>query len=263
MPDLFDIIKRWWKYMISFVIITIVLVGIIVFLKPKLYLSTATAIPASSYATDKGKVFNENIQALYSAFGDADDLDLILGTSELDTIYIAVSADNNLKEHYQISGEGPEAIRKAADCLRKKSRVVKSGYGELKVKVWDGNNNIAANLANDLLDKLAEMHRNLRSQSNESTLQSLLDGRNKILAGKDSTGAQSLSQVFEYDKLINEYRIMVDSKPSVLVTVEKARPALYPSKPRKKQIIAASAVLAFIFSLLVALVLERRKNEVS
>jgi hypothetical protein len=103
MPDIFDLIKNWWKQMLAVVIASVLVVGIITFLKPKEYLSVATAVPASSFAADKSTVFSENIQALYSSLGTADDLDLVIGTAGLDTIYLAVAKQLNLRDYYKIS----------------------------------------------------------------------------------------------------------------------------------------------------------------
>ena len=259
MPDIFDIIKNWWKQILGVMLVSVLTIGIIVFLKPKLYLSVATAVPASAYASDKGAVFNENLQALYNTLGTTDDLDLVLGTAELDTVYLAVASSNDLVNHYKIDNQDPDRMKKAADCLRKKSRVMKSGYGELKVRVWDGDKQVASRLANAIMETLEEMHRNLRSVSNQMTLDGLIAGKNKILHGIDSATITHPERIAEYDKLIAEYQLMVDSKPAVLITVEKARPALYPDKPRKKQILAATTLLSFLFAFFAALILERRK----
>ncbi len=66
MPDLFDLMWRWRKQILLLVITTLIVTSLIVFLVPKRYLSIATALPASSYATDKTSVFSQNLQNLYS-----------------------------------------------------------------------------------------------------------------------------------------------------------------------------------------------------
>jgi uncharacterized protein involved in exopolysaccharide biosynthesis len=45
----------------------------------------------------------------------------------------------------------------------------------------------------------------------------------------------------------------------VLIVVEEAKPSNWPDRPRRLQIMIAAAVLSFLFALLAALVLERRK----
>lgn len=259
MPDLFELLRQWWKQMFAVVIVSLLVIGTITFLKPRQYLSVATAVPASAYSTDKGAIFNENIQGLYSALGNPDDLDLVLGTAALDTVYIAIASAFDLKDHYKIH-EGPEAILKTAIELRKKTKVMKSEYGELKVKVWDVDKQLAANLANAIMDNLKEIHANLRSVSNSLTLEGLVDGKNKLINMPDSSASLKQSQLVEYEKLIGQYQLMIDSKPAVLITVEKAKPALWPDKPRRKQVLVATALLSFLFSFFAALILESRKS---
>jgi hypothetical protein len=135
MPDIFDLLARWWKQMFAVMFLSLLAVGIITYLKPRKYLSVATAVPASSFASDKAKIFNENIEALYSTLGTPDDLDMIVGTANLDTVYIAVAEQLNLAQHYKMKEEGGAAIEKAASLLKADTKVMKSEYGELKVKV--------------------------------------------------------------------------------------------------------------------------------
>ena len=106
MPDLFYLIAKWWKQMLGLVIIALVIVTAVLLLQPKLYLSAATALRASSYTTDKASVFNRNIEALYSTLGSADDLDMIIGTAQLDTVYLVQADSFNLVQHYNFNGEG-------------------------------------------------------------------------------------------------------------------------------------------------------------
>lgn len=269
MPDIFDLIARWWKRMLAVMVLSLLTVGIITFLKPRQYLSVTTAVPASSFASDKGKIFNENIQALYSTLGTADDLDMILGTANLDTAYLFVADQFNLFDHYKMKEKGDAARTKAALCLKKNTKVMKSEYGELKVKVWDTDKNLAPQLANAVMNKLQSIHADLQSAGNEATLAGLLTGKKKIQLQPDSiTGAsESLmerkkvlqGQIQQYEKLISEYQIMVDSKPPVLIVVEKAKPTNLPDRPRRMQILIATAVLSFLFALLAVVILERRK----
>ena len=66
-------------------------------------------------------------------------------------------------------------------------------------------------------------------------------------------------RAIQYEKLISEYQLMVDSKPPALIIVEKAKASSYPDRPRRLQIMTATAILSFLFSLLAVVYLERRK----
>jgi len=262
MPDITDLIKNWWKQMVAVALLSLLAVGIITFLKPRQYLSVATSVPASSVAADKSRIFNENIQALYSALGSPDDLDMILGTASLDTIYLSVTDQFNLFDHYKISNKDSAARTKAATRLKGNTKVMKSEYGELKVKVWDTDKSLAPQLANAIMDKLQSIHQNLQSAGNEATLMGLMSGKQKLQVQLDTTAINSSlqGQLQQYEKLIGEYQLMVDSKPPALIIVEKAKVSLRPDRPKRLQIMIATAVLSLLFALFAALVMQRSKT---
>src|SRR5437870_1502018 len=125
MPDLIDLIAIGWKRILAVMLTALIVVGVITFIRPGKYLSVATAVPASSFASDKSRIFNENIEALYSTLGTADDLDMIVGTGNLDTVYWAVASQFNLQNHYKMKEEGDAAIAKAASLLKANAKVLK------------------------------------------------------------------------------------------------------------------------------------------
>lgn len=271
MPDFFYLLSKWWKQILAVVLLSVITVGVIIFLKPFKYLSVATAVPASGITSDKSRIFNENIEALYANIGAPDELDVMVGTGQLDTIYLAVTDQFNLYDHYKIQDEKRKARLKSAELLKWNSEVQKSGYGELKVKVWDTDKNLAPQLANALMDKIQSIHRSLQGESNVAALNNLKAGMKKIgdsiqtlSAGDrnktDTSGLNVLkNQLQKYRQLTGEYQFMVDNKPPALLVVEKARPSLKPDKPKRLEILVATFVLSFLFALAIAIILERRK----
>ena len=293
MPDIFDLLFRWWKRILTLVIITLIITAVFVFSKHKEYLGTTTALPAPTFAVDKSGVFSQNMQVLYPGLGSPDDLDMMLGTAHLDTVYNAVAEKLNLVEHYGEKKSGDEAIQKAGSILKDRTRVIKTDYGELKVKVWDADKNKAADMANGIMEKLQEIHTNVQAANNISMLQKINDilaqkktdyqklndsltlfekGRNKIDDSYPQSGnnirsnffaielTSLLQQIQEYEKLLNQYQLMVDAKPKALIITERATPPLEPDKPRPLQTLLAAFLLSFFFALLVAIVLERRRS---
>jgi hypothetical protein len=278
MPDIFYLFGKWWKQMFLVIIIAVSIVAAILFTQPSRYLSVTTALPASTLLTDKAKIFNDNIEGLYSSLGDPDDLDRILGTANLDTIYLAVAMDFNLWDHYKIEKKEEQFYRSAA-LLKANSKVMRSEFGELKIKVWDTDKNLAPQLANAILDKLNSIHQSLQAANNLKVLTSLKAGRLKLeqtrqnveLAPLRSTVpvpdasaniSNVLDQLKKYDELIGEYQLILDTNPAVLVVVEKARVSISPDKPKRFMLLVATAVISFLFSFLLALFLERRKRRV-
>jgi len=274
MPDIFYLVSKWWKQILVIVILSMLAVGAVLFFLPPKYLSTTTAVPASSYLKDKASIFGTNLQQLYPVLGIPDDLDMIVGTGQLDTPYIAVAKEFNLYDHYKTAEQGEAAIIKAAYILKKNAKVIKSDYGELKVRVWDTDKNLAPQLADAIMNHLQSIHGDIQNSNNISILASLKAGKAKLderLAKSDSTSRSSTNvqsfnerailseQAQQYEKLIGQYELMSDSKQPVLVVVEKARASDWPDKPKKVLWLTATFVLSVLFALLLALLLEKRK----
>jgi uncharacterized protein involved in exopolysaccharide biosynthesis len=266
MPDIFYLVSKWWKQMLTVVVLSLIASAIVLYLRPVKYLATATAIPGSSYASDKARIFNDNIQILYPTVGTPEDLDMIVGTAQLDTIYLTVVDQLDLQNHYKIKEQG-DARTKAAYLLKLNTRVIKSDYNELKIKVWDKDKTIVPQMANGIVQKLETMHEDMRNESNKVILKGLENSRMKIQLQLDSLPANDprrqrllTDQLTQYEKLISEYELLVDNKPPVLVIAEKARVPEWPDKPKWWRVMTAAFVLSFLFSLLVALVIEKGKT---
>lgn len=274
MPDLLTIISRWWKEILALTLGVTAVALVILLLQPKEYLSVVTALPASGFASDRARIFNENIEQLYPTIGTPDELDPVVGTGKLDTLYLALAAEHNLAGTYAMEEAAP---LKVAHVLKHNSKVEKSEYGELKVKVWDRNPARAAVLANALFDKLQQLHQSLQSQGNALVLQRLQEQYTQLQKGytgaPDSArlngGAAALAairqknlqeQVAQYEKLISEYSLAVQTNPQALLVVERARPALKADRPRIPQVLALTAFASMVFGLLLAAALQSRKR---
>ena len=264
MPDLFTLIRNWWKPTLLLLLLSLITVGVIVFTQRPEYRSVATAVPASIYSSDKARLFNNNIDQLYSAIGTPDDLDLVVGTGKLDTVYLAVTRQFNLQDHYKMEEQGEAAITKAAVLLKKNCTVTKSEYGELKVSVWDTDKQLAPQLANAVLAQLQSIHQHLQQAINASSLASLLSMKEKISQQLDSANADEKTvlnaRLADYSKQISEYQLVLSQPTPALLVVESARVSEWPDRPKRTLWMLGTAVLALLFSLLLAAVLESRKN---
>lgn len=277
MPDILSILSRWWKMILGLTLLSSLAALVACWLSPKQYASTATALPGNSSLSDKARIFNKNIQYLYNRLGSPDELDRIEGTAALDTLYIATANDFKLENHYSIKSS-KDALYDAAEELKSKSRISRSAYGELKVKVWDRDRNMAAALANGLFQRLQQLHQQLHQQDNAFVLQKLredlLERQQQFRQASDSlrymeaayadllTARRNalLQQVQEGEKLVAEYELALSANPPVLVSVESARPSLKPEKPRTVATVLLAAFASALFFFLLALVLESRKR---
>ncbi|MBE2230344.1 MAG: hypothetical protein IAE96_06870 [Chitinophagaceae bacterium] len=268
MTDLTDLLRNWWKQMLLLVLLTAVSTAVLLFTRPVMYLSVSTAIPASTYTSDKARFFNQQIQQLYPGIGTPDDLDFMVGTGNLDTLYLAVADALQLQNHYRVKENGNPAREKAALLLKKNSRISKSGFGELRIKVWDRDAATAARMANALQEAMEQMHQRLRNAGNEAALAGLYKSRDRLSASQmAATDADSIALIAHSlascNQLISQYKLQAESNPPALLVVEKARPALWPDRPKRMLWIGGLTVLAFLFSLLLAIFLERKKQTVA
>lgn len=289
LPDIFEIIARWWKKIMVIILIALVCVTIILLIKPRQYLAVATALPASNYAADKAGIFNNNIQLLYPGLGTADELDKIIGTAQLDTVYKLLVDSFDLINDYTISGR--HARQKATEKIKENTSVLKSDYGELKIKIWHTHPQKAANLANALMQILQQMHQQIQNVNNTSLLQklketrqqklaqlnsmgqkmqanragNLLDAGNKLVT-RDSIIPESLSrpglegQILQYEKLIYEYELLINSNPKVLVVVENASAPSKADRPKVFTWLVITLFAGFIFAVLTVVVLEKNRK---
>ena len=276
MLDLLSVIGKRWKIIVLLTVVATAFAWIVCLLVPKQYLGTVTALPVNSLLADKARIFNRNIEALYTEFGTPDELDRFEGTARLDTIYLAAATDFNLAKHYGIDQAANDALEKAALTLRKNTDVKRTGYGELKIKVWDEDNHMAANLANALMQKLNDIHQQLQTENNRVVLQKLKEeyglkqtpsNTNHIsadsLTGGSSTGitettAMHTEEFRQYQQMINEYELALKTNPSALLIVEKARPSPWVDKPATGLIVLLTFLASFLFSYLLVLFIESR-----
>ncbi|MCW3074062.1 MAG: hypothetical protein JWP69_1131 [Flaviaesturariibacter sp.] len=263
MPDFLTIVGRWWKATLGLMIAVMIVTGVALAFQKKLYVSTVTALPANSVAYDKGNIFNKNIQELYPAIGLADELDRVVGTAKLDTLYLTLVRENNLVEHYDIKPH-PHAIYWAMERLKKNSSVAKSEYGELKIKMWDEDPTLAAAMANRFFDDLNALHQHLQSEGNAVVLRRLEEEYNAAKIRTDSSNIRTTSSTVieaqQFENLIQEYRITVAAKPPVLLAVERARPGYYVDRPNRPVVLAVALFAALLLGILLAVILEKRER---
>ena len=172
MPDLIYIFSRYWKLIVIVTAISTLVAFLASELSPKLYLSVTTVLPANSVTADKGRIFDNNVENLYSDVGTADELDRIEGTAALDTVYIATAKQLNLEEHYHINPSS-ESLFNASQELKKNADIKRSAYGELKIRVWDRDKEMAAALANAILQNIQSIHQQIQSERNRVILQKI------------------------------------------------------------------------------------------
>lgn len=289
MPDIFLVIARRWSLLLFLTLAGTAAALIASLVSPKYYLSETTALPANTALNDKSRLFNSNIQSLYSELGSADDLDKMEGTARLDTVFLAVASSCNLAAHYNLDTAAEDALEKAGMLLRKSSNITKTGYGELNIKVWDKDNATAARLANGLMQTINAIHERLQTENNRNVLQklkeqyaktsqSLYENQNRFIEHQNNIGHSSDTSVHrtttelqdvsgtneelkQYEKNINEYELAIKTSPKPLLVVEQARPSAFHDRPKTFRNVLLAFTASLLFSFLLAVFIESRNGK--
>lgn len=259
MPDLFSVLCRRWKLLLFLPLAATALALLGSLLSTRKYLGVATALPANSALSDKARLFSQNIELLYAEVGTPDDLDKLEGTAKLDTLYLAVAEKLHLAAHYRLDTTLPHATEIAALRLRKNSVIQRTGYGELKIRAWDVDNQTAAAIANALLQTINDIHQRLQSENNRLVLQRLQEALERQTPQQaEGQGAAPAAHVPPYGNLIKEYELALAAAPNPLLVVEHARPQPWPDKPDVPLILLAAFSGALFFAFLLAFYTESR-----
>ena len=87
MPHTIQVLQKYTRFILLFTLFAMLVAFVTVLLVPQYFRSGARIIAANPQLTDKSRLFNEDIQGLYSYFGSGDDLDRIIGVADMDTTY--------------------------------------------------------------------------------------------------------------------------------------------------------------------------------
>ena len=270
-------LQKQWKTIFLFVLASAVVASVTVFVVTPYYQSTATVVSANPLLADKARLFNTNIQNLYSYFGSGDDLDRINGVAEMDAVYEKLVDEFSLVTYYNLSDDSlPVLKRNAAKRLRKDLYCLKTEQGQLKIIAWTKDKQLSANLVNQMTAIIQETeagiwlqnyHRSLEKlkasvAAKESEYKLLGDSLSKI--DKDAqplviAHMQTLTeQINQYRKTADEFSVASDNPPAVLYVMEAGTPAAKAERPDKLGIILAACLAGFIFSSLLILVNDRK-----
>lgn len=243
LPALFkEVSEQKWRILL-FVGSVAALAIIIGLLQPKEYLAEASLLPANSRMMDKQRLYGENIQELYSAYGSGEDLDRVFAalTSSVVLQYVADSLD--LKTHYKIKDK--YARIEAREELEDQMKLIRSEYGELRIHVWDQDTAMAARITNLLIQRTQsvfdEMFQLYYDRSIHNLKKELADSTIKKRTAAESSFLQSRISEFEVTRL---------NPPPSFIVMEQPVVSAEPDKP-KFLLTVIAAILIASFSVLV------------
>ncbi len=279
MAETAGIIQQHWKKILLFILLSALVATITVFLMPKQYRSVAKLISANPQLADKSRLFNDNIQSLYSYFGSGDDLDRMMGVADLDTTYKQLVETYKLIGYYELSSEPLSMLkRKAVLKLRKDISLQRTEEGQLKIICWTRDKELSALIINKLIgiveQKLKAIWLSNYQEAQDKLNLSILQTEQQFRQLNDSLSYTSsaertlvqkhmetlLEQLNQYRKTAAAFKLMGETVPDALYVLEPATPAAKAERPDKPAIILAAAIAGFIFSLLLLLLGNRKQS---
>ena len=255
-----------------------VVAAVTVFVVPPYFKSAAIVVSANPALADKARLFNNNIQNLYSYYGSGDDLDRINGIAEMDITYRKLVTEFALVKYYGLTDDSlPALTGKAILHLRKDLYCQKTEQAQLKIIAWTKDKQLSANLVNRMVSIIEETEANIwiknyhvslekitaAVSAKENEYKVLSDSLPKVLKNSMllvSAHLQTLSdQINQYRKTADEFSLAVANPPAVLYVMEAGIPAAKAERPDRAGIIIAACIAGFLFACLLILV-NNRKN---
>lgn len=270
----FEVIRKRWKQSASIVFIATVFTGTILFLQKPYFRSTVVFTAANPNLGDRSNIYRTEFWDQYFYYGGEVDNDRLMAIAKSEEMCRFMVDSFKLISHYKINAAGEKAAFLADYEYKENVRIHKNEFGHVKINVWDTDKKLAAAIANAIMARVNEKSVAAVNKMKVEILQKL---KNEFNAQKDSlqqaeknaTGnaflltrkADLINQLNEKDKLIQQFITSVN-QVSALFVLEEALPAFKKDKPQVLAGIIMAAVISFVFSVLLLLLLEwkgRRK----
>ncbi len=247
--------KKW--RILGFSLIAALIALIISLLMPEEYLSEASLLPSNSKLMDKQRLFGENIQELYSAYGNSEDLDRLFATMHSSAVINGVSDSLDLVEHFDLTNrKNGKAL--AQKKLEKNIKLVRSEYGELRLQVWDKSPAMAEQIANGLIGKTQQVFDDMFRLYYERSIGNLneeLKTRNALL--KQDSSLDLKAEQVKIRSRISEYQITKLNPPAAFFVMEKPYQSVIADRPKT----LLNVVISFFASLFTILAwIAARRN---
>lgn len=277
MANTVQVLQKNTRFIFFFTLLAMLIAFATVMLVPKYFRSSARIIAANPQLADKSRLFNENIQALYSYFGSGDDLDRIIGVADMDTTYKQLIDQFDLINYYELQGDSvPLLRRKAVLKLKKDISFQRTEQGQMRIICWTKDSRLSANIINSMIEivqgKLesiwlsnyqdAVSKLNASILINEQRYASLSDSISKVKPAQQTLLQKHMETLLEelsrYRKTAASFTLMGETAPPALYVLETAVPAAKAERPDKLNAILISGLAGFLFSILFLLLKARR-----
>jgi hypothetical protein len=280
------LIQIKWKQLLLFVMASLLVASITIFLVPKQYSSSSILVSANPSLADKAHILNQNIQNLYSVFGSGDDLERIIGIASMDTVYKQLVDEFNLVSYYQLTGSDTNRVPLNQNLLRRKAilelkddiNIQKTELAQLKISIWTKNAELSAKIVNRMVEitKLKEEdiwksgYQKMLLNLNKSidSLAKLEEVVSKDIKSQKENASQIniitsnslFEQINAQQKAAGEFKLAIDNNAPAFFVLETAVPAAKSERPNILEVLILTAIVSFVFGVMVLLIYNREDS---
>lgn len=164
---IFEILKRYWKTIIIFVLISSVMgLGVAFYLK-SYYKSTCSIYTLDHRAMIMSSTLGsaEIDDNMFSPLGGAnlrigtpDDVDQVMGALMSEKVRMQIIKEFGLYERYNIKPEHPKAKSKMLAILEDNLKIKRTSYNTLEISVWETEPELAQKIANRFVSLANELY---------------------------------------------------------------------------------------------------------
>jgi capsular polysaccharide biosynthesis protein len=252
--ELFSRFKEHSRFLILMVLLPVLTAVVLSLVLPKEYLSRSSILPVNSRLSDKARFNSDEIAELYSAFGTGDDLDRLYATARSASVIMKMVDSFNLTGYYRLQNKKSFAREAAAKELTSSIDIRKTEYGELQIRVWDKEPQMASYICNAIVDRIDKIHKELYQDFYAGSVKKMEQIYSQKLSAtraaepeleKNDSSLFLPDELAAYRKSITDFRMAMQNPPPTLMVLEKAYPSVKPDKPK----LLLNVVLTFLVSL--------------
>lgn len=266
----FEVIQKRWKQSVLLVFIATIGTGVVLYLQKPYFRSSAIFTAANPNLGDRSNIYRTEFWEQYFYFGGEFDNDRLMAIAKSEEMCRFMVDSFKLIDHYQIKSTGEKAAFLANEEYKDNVRIHKNEFGHVKVNVWDTDKALAAQIANAISWRVNEKSVASVNSMKGEILQKLKTDyttqKDSLVAVEQQMNSSNdaflqarkidlITQLNEKDKLIQQFKTSVNQVGALFV-IEEALPAFKKDKPQILATMLMAAVISFVFSVLLLLLLE-------
>jgi uncharacterized protein involved in exopolysaccharide biosynthesis len=243
-----------WKIIILTLLAGAIAAGLC-FLVTKEYAATATLLPANSKLMDKHRLTDNNIQELYSNYGNSDDADHIHAIMQSSQVLLTTIDSLSLSNHYHLNVK-KDSRNKTLKKLSKQMEIESTEFGEIKLMVWDKDSTFARAISNSIIYNTQNIGKqqviDYYKQSQQKLQEVLLQKTIQLNALDKALEDERLDLKNEINTLkssISSYKLAIINTPPVAFVVEQPSVSPFAERPNPIMIVIASMIAATFCSI--------------